>query len=131
MRSSKVKVGIIGLGDWGVCHLQALQSLPDAEVAAVCDLNEAKMLELADRYGIAGVYGNSADLCADPELDLIIVATYEKGHLEPTLQALRAGCAALRFSVRQRATGDRGWSDRQAGQLIYEAVAAKIDVCDL
>jgi predicted dehydrogenase len=91
MPLSKVKVGIIGLGDWGVCHLQALQSLPQFEVTAVCDLNEARMRELADRYGIAGVYGNSAELCADPGLDLVIVATYEKGHLEPTLQALRAG----------------------------------------
>ena len=45
----KVRVGIVGLGEWGASHLEAYQSLPNAEVVALCDPREDRLSELAAR----------------------------------------------------------------------------------
>jgi len=87
----KVKVGILGLGRWGMNHLEAFCSLGQAEVVAVCD-HSAERLELAgQKYGIQQLYSNADELILKADIDLISVVTFESQHLEPTLKALRSG----------------------------------------
>lgn len=88
---NKVRVAVIGLGSWGECHLQAFQSLPYVEIAAVCDIRKDRVDSLADQYGIAGRYTNYEQVCKQEDIDLISVVTFEKEHLKPTLMALQAG----------------------------------------
>ncbi|MBO9605263.1 MAG: Gfo/Idh/MocA family oxidoreductase [Paenibacillaceae bacterium] len=87
----KLKVGIIGLGDWGRCHLEAYRSLPQVEVVAVCDRNEARLAELAELHGVEGRYTDGDELLARDDIALVSVVTFEKDHLQPVLAALRAG----------------------------------------
>lgn len=89
--TSKIRVGIIGLGDWGECHLQAFQAVPGAEVAAICDLNEERVRMLAERYHIEKVYTNDSDMFSRDDIDLVSVVTYEKSHLQPVLHSLQSG----------------------------------------
>ena len=42
----KVKIGVIGNGIIGEHHLNLYQSIPEAEVVALCDINEARMNEM-------------------------------------------------------------------------------------
>ncbi|KIL35492.1 hypothetical protein SD71_13340 [Cohnella kolymensis] len=87
----RLKAGILGLGSWGECHLEACMSLPHIEVSAICDLREDRVRYLGDRYSIQGQYTDEDDLITREDLDLIIVVTFEKEHLRPTLKALQAG----------------------------------------
>ncbi|WP_409344109.1 Gfo/Idh/MocA family protein [Paenibacillus sp. MBLB4367] len=86
-----VKIGIIGLGSWGESHLEAFRSLPQAEVAAVCDTREDRLNELADKYGVPHRYTQYEKLLERTDLDLVSVVTFEKHHLAPVLLALRSG----------------------------------------
>ncbi|PYI57292.1 Gfo/Idh/MocA family protein [Paenibacillus flagellatus] len=87
----KTKVGIIGLGSWGGCHLEAFRSMPQAEVVAICDRNEERVRELADRYSIAHAYTNSEELLARDDIELVSIATFESEHFAPAIEALRSG----------------------------------------
>ena len=48
-----LKVGIIGLGSWGMSHLEAYRQLPFVEVAAVCDANPERLQAAKEQYNIA------------------------------------------------------------------------------
>jgi UDP-N-acetylglucosamine 3-dehydrogenase len=87
----KVKVGILGLGRWGMNHLEAFCSLAQAEVVAVCDHSPEKLELAGQKYGIKQLYANVDDLILNDDIDLISVVTFESQHLEPTLKALRSG----------------------------------------
>ena len=87
-----IKVGIAGLGrsGWGI-HANAVAGLPEHfEVVAVCDLDPERQEEARARFGCR-VYGEYADLVADGEVELMVVATPSQLHASDTAAALRAG----------------------------------------
>lgn len=86
----KLKVGIIGLGSWGLCHLEAYRSLPFVEVTAVCEADPQKRQKAAE-LGIANVYETFEQLLRHEDIVLVSIVTYEQMHLAPTLAALEAG----------------------------------------
>lgn len=52
-----LRVAMIGAGNLATrAHYPSLAALPDVEIAAICDLNVARMNEVADRYGIEHRY---------------------------------------------------------------------------
>ncbi|MBN1991654.1 MAG: Gfo/Idh/MocA family oxidoreductase [Anaerolineae bacterium] len=89
--SDKLRVGVAGCGV-GQHHIHAFQSLPEQfEVAAVCDLDEAKVRDLAEKYKISRVAPDFAALCAMAEVDVIDICTPSYLHVAQTRQALAAG----------------------------------------
>jgi len=91
----RLKVGIVGLGSWGECHLQAYRDLPHVEVVAVCDEREERLALAAERYGVPRRYRDAEALLAEEGIELVSIVTYEKEHLAPTLAALASGKHAL------------------------------------
>ncbi|WP_158302028.1 Gfo/Idh/MocA family protein [Paenibacillus mesophilus] len=89
--SGKVRVGIIGLGSWGECHLEAFHALPHAEVVAVCDTRADRLKHAEAEYGVRHCYTDYEQLLEREDIDLVSVVTFEKMHLEPTVKALRSG----------------------------------------
>lgn len=87
----KVRIGIIGLGSWGECHLEAYRSIPSAEVVAVCENRESRLKDIVRQYGIADAYTDAEAFWSRDDIDLVSVVTYEKAHLEPVMRALRGG----------------------------------------
>lgn len=87
----KVRVGILGLGRWGMCHLEAYSSLGQAEVVAICDSSLERLEHAGKEYGITNLYLNADDLIQRDDIDLISVVTFESQHLEPTVKALQSG----------------------------------------
>ncbi|GIO15926.1 dehydrogenase [Cohnella xylanilytica] len=87
----RLRVGIIGLGSWGECHLEAYRALPFVEVAAVCDPRPERRRLAEEKYGVPSVYESAEELLKREDIGLVSVVTYEKEHLPPVLAALRAG----------------------------------------
>ena len=89
-KGKKVRVGVVGLG-FGAEFVPLYQKHPDAECVAVCQRNEAKMKEVADKFGVARRYARYEDMLRDPDLDAIHVVTPIAAHGPMTLAALSAG----------------------------------------
>lgn len=85
-----LRAGVIGLGV-GAAHLEAYRAHPRCRAAAVCDLDPAKR-EAALRGGDGlRAYEAADELLADPDIDVVSIASYDDKHAEQTLRALRAG----------------------------------------
>src|SRR5436309_6238857 len=88
---NKVRYGVIGLGWFGEKHCEALAGLPNVELSALCTRREARLKEVAQRFGIQQTYTNYHDLLANTEVDAVSIVTMWDQHAAPTLAALRAG----------------------------------------
>jgi predicted dehydrogenase len=87
----KLRIGIIGTGSWGECHLEALRGVPQAEIAAICDTREDRLHAVGEKFGVEQRYTSEEELIAVGDIDLVSVVTYEKDHMRPALASLRAG----------------------------------------
>ena len=96
MNTSPVRVGIIGLGrsGWSI-HALGLQQMPEHyQIVAVADLIEARRREAEQDFDCRA-YASYADLLADPEVELVVVAPPSYLHAVYTIAALQAGKAVL------------------------------------
>jgi len=94
MTNGTVKVGVIGCGNIANNkHLPALKEIPEARLAAFCDIIEERAYKAAKEYGVPGakVYANYKDMLADPSIDAIHVCTPNKSHSFISVDALNAG----------------------------------------
>jgi predicted dehydrogenase len=87
----RVRIGLVGCGNFGESHLQAFRAIPQAEVAAVFDIDADRARRIADQFEIAKVCGSLEELCNLTELAAIDVVTTEQTHLVPVRTALCAG----------------------------------------
>lgn len=89
--SDPIVVGVVGVGYWGRNYVRNLESLPEAQLRWVCDLDE-RALRRATRVAPDARTTTSIDeMLADPELSAVVVATSAVHHHAHTLAALRAG----------------------------------------
>jgi predicted dehydrogenase len=89
--SDVLRVGIAGLGV-GRGHAEAFRVLADRfDVAALCDLDEARAHEMAATFGVPRTCRDFAELCAMSDLDLIDICTPSFLHFEQIMAALSAG----------------------------------------
>ena len=91
---SKVKVGLVGLGQRGLQHLSSLWRIADAEVVALCDpapdnLAEEKIQRYVDGFSMGDIrtYDNFAAFFAAGGLDAIYFAIPPSLHAGEILQA--------------------------------------------
>ena len=92
MSKNIIRVGILGLGrsGWGI-HANMLRKLPDLyKIVVVCDAIADRAAASAQELGCR-VARNSEALCSDPEVDLVVVASYNHLHKLHAIQALQAG----------------------------------------
>lgn len=86
-----VNLAVVGLGAFGIKHLDALSQIPDAKIQYVAHSKMDIAEEVAGKYGAKGAFTDYAQLLAQPDLDGVILATPTQMHLAGTLQALEAG----------------------------------------
>lgn len=91
--SDKLKIGIIGSGGIAQgCHIPGYRSVPDqCEVIWACDVNPDTAKAAAEKFDIPKTTTDYHDVLNDPEIDAVSIATPNKFHLQPTLDALAAG----------------------------------------
>lgn len=87
----KLRVGLIGFGFIGPHHLEAIRRTGLAEVSAIATSNRDSARAKAKQFGIPRATGNWRDLVADPEIDVIDVATPTDLHPTVALAAVAAG----------------------------------------
>ena len=90
------RIGVVGIGWWAVfMHIPTLQGCGEAEVVAICDLDEERLRVARDRFGIAARYRDLDRMLAEERLDGLVVATPHVAHAGPAVAGLEAGCHVL------------------------------------
>lgn len=88
----RIKFGIIGVGRLGYEHACNLATrIPQAELVAICDGNEAAAKKAADDLGVTAVYTDPKDLCNDPNVEAVAIVTNTASHVEMIKIAMDAG----------------------------------------
>ncbi len=89
-----LKAAVIGTGSISYHHIVNYYNNPDVELYALCDLNRARALEKAARFGVPEerVFTDKDEMFrALPEIDLVSVCTWNSAHAPCTIAALNAG----------------------------------------
>ena len=88
---ANIRVGMVGLGLVSTSHLKGYASHPQAEVVAVCDLDEQRAKEFAETQGIADSYSCYEEMLQSAEIDAVDIATPTHLHVPMTKRAAAAG----------------------------------------
>jgi predicted dehydrogenase len=94
--NKKIRVGIVGLGGIAqIAHIPILKKLPDVEIVAVCDIEEAKVQWIGERYKIPKVYIYSEEMIEKENLDAVHICTPNHMHMPDAVDALKHGMHVL------------------------------------
>jgi predicted dehydrogenase len=88
----KLRIGLVGCG--GIAsgrHVPAIAALPDAEITAICDVNEKCASDLAEKIGVKHVFSDYHKMLEMGELDAIDICTPNFLHMPPALAAFDVG----------------------------------------
>jgi predicted dehydrogenase len=95
MTARKVRWGIIGPGGIAAQFAKDLPLVEGAELAAVGSRSAETAAAFAKEHGFARAYGSYAELAADPEVDVVYIATPHAHHYAPALLCLENGKGVL------------------------------------
>ncbi len=94
MSNSPLRVGLIGLGNVALAHLEGYRGLDQIRVVAGADVREERAREMAARYGFAP-YSDYRAMLAAETLDLVCVLSTVATHREAVEAAADAGLHVL------------------------------------
>ncbi len=92
--SKKVRLAVIGAGTMGSAHIRDIPSLPNAELAAVCDTDRSKADLFAGQNNIPAYY-DYRDLLAKGGFDAVVIATPHYDHTPIAIDAMKMGLHVL------------------------------------
>ncbi len=85
-----IRIAVVGL-HFGADFVPIYQQHPDVERVAVCDLNEALLHQVGDRFGIATRFTRLEEILASDAWDAVHLLTPVPLHVAQTLAVLGAG----------------------------------------
>jgi myo-inositol 2-dehydrogenase/D-chiro-inositol 1-dehydrogenase len=89
---AKLKIGVIGTGRIGKVHIATLvQSVPQAEVVAIADINIESANQTARTFGITSVFISYMDVINHPEVEAIVICSPTDTHAKYVIDAAKAG----------------------------------------
>jgi len=100
-----IKIGIAGAR--GLSTLMGFNEIPDATVAAVCDLDEGVLKRVSEKHGIPRTYRVFEDML-ESDIDAVVIATPMQCHVPQAIAALEAGKHVL-SEVTAGVTMDELW----------------------
>ncbi len=89
MANERARMGVVGAGLHGEMHLVGYSTYERAELAIICDLNEDRARQMAEKYNCAWTTNVEELVAAD--IDGVSIATPDFAHLAPALAAIDAG----------------------------------------
>lgn len=95
--SDRIVMGFIGVGSMGTGHVRGFLQIPEARIAAICDVrqeNRERAKALVDRQyndNKCVTYHDFRELLAQPEIDAVLIATPENWHPLIGIEAARRG----------------------------------------
>lgn len=91
VEKSITSIGVVGCGYWGPNLIRNFNSLPNAKVAAVCDLSEHRLEHMKNLYPGVDVYTDFEEMLSSAGLDAVVVATPVRTHFPLAKASLLAG----------------------------------------
>lgn len=89
--STRIRWGILGTGRIAGEFAEGLQQLEQAELTAVASRKQSTADAFAAKYGAGKAHGTYEALAADPDVDVVYIATPHSSHCENTLLCLDGG----------------------------------------
>lgn len=120
-----MKVGILGCGSIAATLADTIVRTDGVSLEAVAARDLAKAQEFASRFSVSKAYGSYAELCRDPEVDLVYIATVTSLHKEHMLLAISYGKAVLcekSFTVNAKEAEEVLAAAKKASVLVAEAI---------
>ncbi|HSF84882.1 MAG TPA: Gfo/Idh/MocA family oxidoreductase [Acidimicrobiia bacterium] len=90
MRLSEIKAGVVGVGFIGVAHVEALRRL-GVDVVGVVGSTPERAAAKAEAANLPKVYDSVEALAADPDIDIIHIASPNHAHADQVRIVLDAG----------------------------------------
>jgi predicted dehydrogenase len=90
-----IRWGILGAGGIAATVGADIAASPGSVLTAVGARDRSRAAAFAERHGVERSYGSYAELVADPDVDVVYVATTHAQHREHALLALEAGKPVL------------------------------------
>jgi len=94
MADGKVKVGVVGLGNMGGGHMQWLNELENAELAAVCDMVPEKAKNFGEQYKVP-YFTDAEKMITSGKIEAITIAVPHYFHTPIAIFALDHGIHVL------------------------------------
>jgi len=89
--SERIKVGIIGVGQVGKMHVDQYRNIPDAEIVAVADVDEAEARRVAGTCGAGKIFTDFRELLKMDEIQAVDVCLHNNLHAPVSIAAMEAG----------------------------------------
>ena len=84
-------LGVIGCGYWGPNLIRNCISLPNCEVKYICDKDESRLTHLKKLYPSVEATKDFNDICKDPDVEAVFIATPVNTHFPIAHACLEAG----------------------------------------
>ncbi len=123
--SAETRWGIVGPGRIAENVVRDFPHVPGARVTAVGSRSLDRARDFADRHGVPTAYGSYAELVADPDVDVLYLATPHPQHHAVALQAIAAGKSLLvekAFTATVAGSQEVVDAAREAGVFVMEAM---------
>ena len=120
-----MKIGILGAGNISRNVAPTLMSMPEIECYAVSSRDLAKAEGFARDFGFQKAYGSYDEMLADPNVELVYVATPHSHHFEHMMLAIAFGKNILcekAFTINAREAEMIRFSAEKQGVFVAEAI---------
>jgi len=120
-----IRWGVVGPGAIATGFAEAMQQTDGGTIVAVASRSAERALAFGDRFAIPTRYGDYEALAADPDVDVVYVATPQSRHEPDTLTLLRAGKHVLcekPFALNARQGNRMVAEARERGLFLMEAI---------
>jgi len=87
----EIQIGIIGCGIIAHQHMENYRNIPNCKVVAICDIDEQKLHQFGDRYGIAKRYTHIGKMLREADIDSVDVCLHNNLHAPVSIEAMRQG----------------------------------------
>lgn len=85
-----LRIGVVGLGWAGETHLKNYLRLPNVEAVALAGLEEPRLRELGQRYGVPNLHRDYVELVARDDLDAVSICAPNHLHAPVAIAALES-----------------------------------------
>jgi predicted dehydrogenase len=89
--ADKVRIGMIGVGQIGKQHVSQYKGIPEAEIVAIADVDEAEAKRVAGELGVTRVFTNFHDLLKLSDVQAVDVCLHNNFHAPVSIAAMEAG----------------------------------------
>ena len=114
-----VRIGMLGSGFVADFYMDGLRDVPGTEVVANYSRSEERATHFGRKYGVPRQYKTIEEVCADPEVELVVIALPNHLHLP----AARAAAAARKAMVCTKPLARNG---REAAEMVKVAREAGV-----